>query len=203
MATWAPGDAIPDFGGGRNLTQTDKLVPALGDVLAGMDTAIVAGVAASLGTSAPAATGLAAADDGVAAVASKEDHVHQISAALAALIVGSVTFAAAAETGGDMIALTVQVKDALGTNLARRTRVLIWLSDTDVSTVGTAVTTAVAATGGGTVVKAHTAGLVLDCETNASGALVLELTIAGAASRFANASAGGVNARSTEILWAA
>lgn len=201
MATWTPGDAIPNFGGARNLTQTSKLEPALGDVLAGMDTAIVAGVAASLGTSAPAAVGLAAADDGAAVVAAKEDHVHQISAALAALFVGSMTFTIGAldSPATDDRVITVQLKDLLGTNIARRVTALLWLSDTDVSAIGTAVDTATVTTG--ELVKALTTGLAFLVESDASGVIAIKLNKTGTATRFLNCSAQGISDRSASIGW--
>lgn len=203
MADHTIGEALPDFGGGRNLVQTGKAVAALKDVLQSHDDRLAGEVNVTLSAVAPAAVGLAAAAAGSGTLASKDDHVHQISAALAALIVASATITKDTEgtTAADTFRVTVQLKDALGTNIARRVLARLWLSDTDVSTVGTAIDTVAVVTGA--LNKVQTAALIVDVESDANGVIVVDLTKAGGAfTRYLNVSAGGLSSRSTAITWA-
>lgn len=103
----------------------------------------------------------------------------QLANALADIIPGAPTIAIAAE-GGDAIAVSVQLKDAQGNNLAGKQRVSWYLSDAaaegavsaDPPSGGTAVTT-------GRALVEHTAEVIGESLTDATGLLVLTLTEAG------------------------
>jgi hypothetical protein len=196
MAEHSIGDEIPDFGGGRNLTQSSKALASLKDVLQAHDDRLAGEVNVTLSDDDPEAVGLTAASEGTGLEASRDDHVHQISAALAAKFVGAMTFTVGAldSPSTDDIVVTIQLKDLLGTNIARRVLAQLWLSDTDVSTPGTAVDTLTVTTG--TPVLVQTTALKLIVESDASGVIVVKLNKSGASNRYVNCSAQGISDRS-------
>ncbi len=203
MAEHTIGEALPTFGGGRNLVQTGKAAAALQDVLQAHDDRLAGEVNVTLSDDAPVAVGLSAAAEGVGTTASRDDHTHQISAALAALLVGSMTFTPDTEgtTAADTYRVIIQLKDALGTNIARRVVARLWLADSVASTLGTAVDTLAVFTG--TLLKVVDAGKQIDVESDASGVITVDLTKTGAATRCVNVSAQGISSRSGALVFAA
>lgn len=98
----------------------------------------------------------------------------------------SVEFTVGAETGGDTIAVTVQVVDANGDDLAAAYSFRAWLSDTALAAVtadppsgGTSATT-------GTILVEYTANVDMEVVTNASGVFVLASVEAGVDTWFLN-----------------
>lgn len=95
--------------------------------------------------------------------------------------VASKMFTVGAEAA-NVISVTIQLKDARAKNLTGPRAIRVFLSDS--ATTGAIIATApsggVAAGGGiGSILNAAVAGKVLDCMTNATGALRLDITEAG------------------------
>lgn len=114
----------------------------------------------------------------------------QLADAVADQIMGAPAITIAAE-GGDAIAVSVQAKDAQGNNLGIRCHVTWWAADAaygapsaDPPSAGTAVTT-------GTALKEHTAEVLGEAFTDATGLLVLTLGEAAVDAWYLMVSIGG------------
>ncbi len=125
----------------------------------------------------------------------------EIADEVADLLPGPPAFVIAAE-GGDAIAVSVQLQDIQGNDLAELGHVTWWISDAaagapsgDAPSGGTAVTT-------GTALKEHTADVFGEAMTDATGLLVLTLTEAGDDSWYLNVAFGGIVYTSAEINFA-
>ncbi len=96
---------------------------------------------------------------------------------------GSVTFTVGAETGGNTIIVTGQVKDPRGATPAERLHLRVYLSDvaTGAGVTAVAPSGAVAISGGfGAIILTATAKLVFDIVTDAAGKFALSIVEAGA-----------------------
>lgn len=116
--------------------------------------------------------------------------VAALADAVADQIMGQPEFTVAAEDG-DAIAVSVQARDAQGNALAQRCLVTYWLSDAaagapsaDPPSAGSAVTTGVA-------LKEHTADVLGEAMTDATGLLVVAVSEAAADTWYLNVAIGG------------
>jgi hypothetical protein len=116
-------------------------------------------------------------------------------------LLGAPSFSIAAEDS-DAIAVSVQMKDRNGTNVAARQRFTWRLADAangapsaDPPSGGTAVTT-------GTALKEHTAEVFGEAETDATGLAVLTLTEAGVDTWYLRVDVGGATYASGAITFA-
>lgn len=99
---------------------------------------------------------------------------------------GMSTVVAGAEAT-NVVTVTVQLKDPQGNNLAARTRVKVWLSDsaTTGAIVGTAPSGGAAISGGfGSIINQPVANKEYDCMTDATGQLRLAFTEAAGKTAF-------------------
>ncbi len=128
----------------------------------------------------------------------------KLAAAVAVKIPSTPTLAVGVEGAGaaNAIDVTITLKDIAGTTLAAKAMATVWLSDT-----AGAAPTASAPTGGtsvqtGTLIKAHTAGIMLDVLSSAAGLIVVRLTDSGTATFYVNVAIGDVIASSAAVTFA-
>lgn len=115
---------------------------------------------------------------------------------------GSASFTAAAEAT-NAIAVTIQLKDVNGTNLAAKTACKVWLSDTAAAAPsGTAPNGSTSFTTG-TTLKEVTTKVLWDVVTDSAGRLVLNITDSGAPTFYVNVACGAVIASSSAVTFAA
>ena len=89
---------------------------------------------------------------------------------------GSATLTIGAEDGSDNIALTVQLKDAKGANLASKREIVLWMSAAD-GGVEAAITDMTVTTG--TLIKEETANACMRIVTDATGKAIVTLQHTG------------------------
>lgn len=123
----------------------------------------------------------------------------KLASAVQQKIIGSIVITVPAEATNN-VDFSIQVKDVNGANYSGKVVLRCWLNDANDDSIGTALT-AFAVQGTGTLLDTKTANLHLIVMTDANGVAVLRGTIAGAATRYLNASAGSVFAHSAVATW--
>lgn len=178
---------------GSTLADTTWVVTSDATVV-GTDNIVFAQQVTSVGAGSVTSTELA---DGAVTVA-------KLAAATGAKIFGAPTLAVGVEGAGaaNAIDVTITLKDILGTALAAKAMATIWISDTagaapsgSAPNGGTTVQT-------GTLLKAVTAGVLLDIVSDASGVIVVRLTDSGTPTFFVNVAVGDVIASSAAVTFA-
>lgn len=126
--------------------------------------------------------------------------VGKIAAAVTATIPGTPTLTPAAQVGSAR-AVSIQLKDIAGTNLAAKAQARVWLSDTAGGAPTASAPDGGVAVTAGTQLAAITADKVLDVVSTAAGVITVELTHEGADTTwFVNVAIGNVVASSAAVL---
>lgn len=125
----------------------------------------------------------------------------KLAAAVQIKIAGISTIAVGAPVG-DVITATITLKDITGTALAAAAKATIWVSDT-----AGAAPSAVAPDGGtaittGVLLKAHTAGVLLEAVSDATGVIAVALTESGTKNYYVNVAFGNVVISSAVLAFA-
>lgn len=109
-----------------------------------------------------------------------------------------------AAEGGDVINVSVQVKDGSNVDLAQQLSFFAWLSDTaGAAATATAPSAGVAVGTDGVIIVEHTAEIVFELLTDADGLIDLDIGEAGVDTWFLNVRlAGGTVVSSTAITFA-
>lgn len=134
-----------------------------------------------------------------AGLSDKAVSISKLANAVTALM-PSLAITAGAETS-DARAITVQVRDAAGANLAQRSKVRLWLATSDYGApdaTGNTVALSV-----GTQLRQLTANADYELIANASGQIAISVTISGAATRYLLAEIDGRVYSSGALTWTA
>jgi len=128
----------------------------------------------------------------------------KLAAAVADLLRTAVATVGDEETGAGTIAVTVQVKDAQGNNLAEKTAFCWWLSDAAAGAATATIPSGGVAVTPGVEVTPLLDRMVIWALTDATGAATLTFTEAGALTRYFNMVLGDdLIAGSQALVWAA
>jgi hypothetical protein len=124
----------------------------------------------------------------------------QLAAALGALVPATATLTLGGSAGAPTV--TIQLKDARGTNIALPTRVSVWVSATAKGTpIGTSTTGLTTTFTTGVLALTKLANLDFDLISDTSGVVVAVLTdAAGAETRFVNVAVNGTVFASAAVI---
>ena len=128
----------------------------------------------------------------------------KLSNAVADAILTAVATVGDEATGAHTVAVSIQVKDIQGNNLAEVCAIELWFSDTAGAVLAAAPTTVAIAGSVGVILVAASATLIGVYLTNASGQLNLTCTQAGNLTKYCNLIVGGKYvAGSKAMVWVA
>lgn len=111
---------------------------------------------------------------------------------------GTTTFVVGAPAG-DVITVTATLKDLNGVALAAKAKATVWISDTAGAAPSAAAPDGGTAVSTGTLLKAHTAGVLLDVVSDATGVIAVALTESGTKNYYVNIAIGN-NVASSAVL---
>lgn len=167
-------------GAGTAITSTAAELNNLASVAAGTVTAskaLVVGADKNVDTLAIADGGLKLGSGAGTAVSATAAEINALDAAPT----GAPAFTIGAESGGDVIRVTVQLKDANGTNIAARVNVRCWLSNSSGGAMGTApVAIAVGAIAGTIIIQDSAGQPFFEMLSDANGQFDFDITQTGA-----------------------
>ncbi len=130
-----------------------------------------------------------------------DDPASKADSAFGASLPGTPTFTLGAEIGDARI-VTIQLKDLNGANLAAKAKATVWVSDTAGGAPSAAAPDGGSAISAGTLLKEHTAEVLLDAISTAAGVIGLTITESTAKSFFVNVAVGNVVVSSAAVAFA-